>query len=439
MIITSYLNAEGAAGEAQVAGTSTPTQVHSVEQLLRQMQLPQSAATLVSEAALEADRDIEQDVRDITADSSLPPQQRSAAVAAFCSQCIQNLLREGRVDEALQVYEVIAPLHCPQHIDCLSLLFAQSYEPSPQSTAALLQGLMERPKQQESVVSVVSIKREIWFLKPLGQGVLLVDRESCGYVVAEGEVRHKRERLHSDKVLSVASNGQQFATGSLDRSAKVWDSSINLLYTIDLHRARINAVTFCGEAIACFDQEAVVSLHSLPQLQRIAVLRTAGPFVDACYSKRARRIIGVAHTGPRSSSISAVSLRRKLVEPLINCEQRILAIQLSLDEKLVLANVKPCEIRAYCLSSRAAVLVVRGFVQERHLMRMSQGGRAGELLAVSSEEGSVRVYSLGEGSAEEVLRVQAQSQQSVNCVLWQKEELLFGCDSGNLERLLPLL
>lgn len=283
---------------------------------------------------------------------------------------------------------------------------------------------------------MLALKREVWFLKPLGQGVLVVDRESSGFVVVEGEVRHKREKLHDEKVFTVASNGQQFATGSVDRTARIWDTAINLLHTIDLHRARVNSVAFCADTLACFDQDAVVSLHSLPQanrpeVQRIAVFRTAAPFSDACYSQRARRILGVTHRGIRSS-ISAVSVRKKRVDKLIDCERRVYAIELSLDEKLVFANVAPCEIRGYCLSSRAAVLVVRGFVQEKNLMRMSQGGKGGGFLAVSSEEGSVRVFELGEGRGEEVLRVQAQSQQSVNCVLWKKQELFFACDAGNL-------
>lgn len=48
------------------------------------MQLTETAAVLASEA-LEAERDIEQDVRDILADCSIPLQKKGAAVAAFCS------------------------------------------------------------------------------------------------------------------------------------------------------------------------------------------------------------------------------------------------------------------------------------------------------------------------------------------------------------------
>lgn len=44
-----------------------------------------------------------------------------------------------------------------------------------------------------------------------------------------------------------------------------------------------------------------------------------------------------------------------------------------------------------------------------------------------------------EGGSEEVLKIVAQSQQSVNCVLWLKEELFFACDAGNLEHLMPAL
>lgn len=228
--------------------------------------------------------------------------------------------------------------------------------------------------------------------------MLLVDRESSAFVVVEGEVLHKREKLHSEKVFTVASNGQQFATGSVDRTAKVWDSAITLLHTIDLHRARINAIAFCANTIACFDQDSVVSVHSLPEetspiVQRIAVFRTASPFSDTCYFKSARKIIGVMHRGMRSS-INSVSIRKKRVDKLIDSDRRIYAIELSLNEKLVFANVAPCEIRAYCLSSRTVVLLVKGFVQEKNLMRMSQGGKDGAFLAVSSEEGCVRVYEM---------------------------------------------
>ena len=115
----------------------------SFSQLLHQMQLTETAAVLASEAALDAQRDIEQDVRDIEQEGSVPPEQRSAAVAAFCKLCLQNYLREGKVEEALQIYEVIVPLHCPAHIEEFSLLFAEDYEPTPKRTAALLRGLLE--------------------------------------------------------------------------------------------------------------------------------------------------------------------------------------------------------------------------------------------------------------------------------------------------------
>lgn len=93
-------------------------------------------------------------------DDNIETEQKSTAVAAFCKHCIQNYLREGKVEEALQIYEIIVPLHCPAYIDQFSLLFAEDYEHNVKNSASLLQSLLERPKvQQESTVSVLGLKR----------------------------------------------------------------------------------------------------------------------------------------------------------------------------------------------------------------------------------------------------------------------------------------
>jgi hypothetical protein len=103
---------------------------------------------------------------------------------------------------------------------------------------------------------------------------------------------------------------------------------------------------------------------------------------------------------------------------------------------MVFANVAPAEIRAYSLTAKHELMYkFTGFVQEKNMMRMSQGGRDGKYLAVTSEEGSVRIYSIRE--EEEVLRLMGESKKSINCVLWKEEHLFFACDAGNLEHWVP--
>jgi hypothetical protein len=74
---------------------------------------------------------------------------------------------------------------------------------------------------------------------------------------------------------------------------------------------------------------------------------------------------------------------------------------------------------------------LRGFKQENNLMRMSQGGRDGKYLAVTSEEGSVRIYNIN--GEEEVLKIMGESKLSVNCVVFGEKNLWFACDQGLLE------
>lgn len=74
---------------------------------------------------------------------------------------------------------------------------------------------------------------------------------------------------------------------------------------------------------------------------------------------------------------------------------------------------------------------MRGFKQENNLMRMSQGGRDGKYLAVTSEEGSVRIYNINE--EEEILKIMGESKLSVNCVVFGGKHLWFACDEGLLE------
>lgn len=64
-------------------------------------------------------------------------------------------------------------------------------------------------------------------------------------------------------------------------------------------------------------------------------------------------------------------------------------------------------------------------------MRMSQGGRDGKYLAVTSEEGSVRIYNIN--GEEEVLKIMGESKLSVNCVVFGEKNLWFACDQGLLE------
>lgn len=120
------------------------------------------------------------------------------------------------------------------------------------------------------------------------------------------------------------------------------------------------------------------------------------------------------------------------MEKVIQTEKRIFAIEVSLDEKMVFANVASGEIHAFSLNGTHELLYrLAGFVQVKNLMRMCQGGREGQYLAVSSEEGTVRIYVIKEEY--EVVKLIGESKKSVNCVAWKDEHLYFACDGGNLE------
>ena len=99
---------------------------------------------------------------------------------------------------------------------------------------------------------------------------------------------------------------------------------------------------------------------------------------------------------------------------------------------MLFANVASGEIHVFSFSGTHEMLYrLSGFVQVKNLMRMCQGGREGQYLAVSSEEGTVRIYVIKEEY--EVVKLIGESKKSVNCVAWKDEHLYFACDGGNLE------
>lgn len=93
--------------------------------LLQQLELNNTAAVLLEESALSHEKDVELDVQEILRDGRIDERERRRAVESYCKYSIQNYLREGRIDEALQVFEVIVPLHCPHKMAEFSLLFAE--------------------------------------------------------------------------------------------------------------------------------------------------------------------------------------------------------------------------------------------------------------------------------------------------------------------------
>jgi hypothetical protein len=53
------------------------------------------------------------DITEIMKERSVSEKERKLAVENYCKYSIQNYLREGKLDEALQIYEVIVPQYCP--------------------------------------------------------------------------------------------------------------------------------------------------------------------------------------------------------------------------------------------------------------------------------------------------------------------------------------
>jgi hypothetical protein len=73
------------------------------------------------------------------------------------------------------------------------------------------------------------------------------------------------------------------------------------------------------------------------------------------------------------------------VEKIINIDKKIYSIEISKDEKTIFVNLASNEIQVYQFSKKGGLLHrLKGFKQEKNLMRMSQGGRDGRYLAVTS-------------------------------------------------------
>lgn len=70
-------------------------------------------------------------------------------------------------------------------------------------------------------------------------------------------------------------------------------------------------------------------------------------------------------------------------------------------------------------------------------MRMAVGGPQGDLLAVTSEEGCVCIYSIRKKAL--IGKIKGISGKCVNCARWIKNDLYFGCDGGFIELWVPKL
>ena len=228
---------------------------------------------------------------------------------------------------------------------------------------------------------------------------------------------------------------QLFASGSDDKLIKVWDCSITLLHTIALHQALISCVTFFSDQLAAFDISGTISQHIFPATSDASIqsvmFKTSFTFNDVKYAPRKHKMVG-ANFQKGKGEICTIEIDKKKVEKIINIDKKIYSIEISKDEKTIFVNLASNEIQVYQFSKKGGLLHrLKGFKQEKNLMRMSQGGRDGRYLAVTSQEGSIRVYRINE--EEEVLKIMGESKLSVNCVIFGAKLLWFTCDQGLLE------
>lgn len=144
----------------------------------------------------------------------------------------------------------------------------------------------------------------------LGSSILLVDCFSCAYIVVGNEVQFKKEKIHNEPVSAVAvcPAAEVFATGSRDKTVKIWSYSLILTHVVDVHKAKINAVLFFDRSLIIFDREAILSVQQLDPPSKLSLkcaFKTPSPFVDAKYAKSKRKIVGVSNqAGGRISFIN---------------------------------------------------------------------------------------------------------------------------------------
>lgn len=99
----------------------------------------------------------------------------------------------------------------------------------------------------------------------LGSSILLIDCHSNAFVVVGNELRYRKEKIHNEQVsaVAVAPSGEMFASGSRDKSVKVWSKTLVLLHIIDVHKAKVNAVLFFDHSLMVFDLDAIISVHQI--------------------------------------------------------------------------------------------------------------------------------------------------------------------------------
>ena len=128
--------------------------------------------------------------------------------------------------------------------------------------------------------------------------------------------------------------------------------------------------------------------------------------------------------------IDLIDLSSRKCTTKVSVNARIYNLEVSPCQKMVFANLSTMTINAYSTSKFDILFKVGGYQQNHCLMRMTVGGPHSSVLAVTSEEGCLCLFSIRK--KERIGKIKAGSGQPVNCAKWVGNQLVFGCDGGCL-------
>lgn len=167
----------------------------------------------------------------------------------------------------------------------------------------------------ENRVGCLDFKNEIWYLRLIGNDILVIDCLNNAYIVQDNIVRCKKQRIHSQKIFALTVWEEKFASGGSDKFVKVWDRNITLLHCIQLHKDRINGIVMFNETIVSFDNDAIICVHQTPslgKLERKAIFKTVNPFICVKYARNKNKIVAVSNAN-KFGQICFVNIEKKRV------------------------------------------------------------------------------------------------------------------------------